>query len=72
MYWVTKLLKASLSQGDYPAVREIYDIYKKRLLPQWRWLASIFLMAPWSVGLLFTMRNTISAKQRSFQAHGLR
>ena len=72
MYWVTKLLKASISKGDYPAVREIFDIYKKRLSPRWRWLASIFLLTPWAVGLLFTMRNTISTKQRSFQAHGLR
>jgi hypothetical protein len=72
IFWVTNFMKANIRRGDYPAVREIYDIYKKRLSPRWRWLARIFLMAPWAVGLLFAMRNTISAKQRSFQAHGLR
>ena len=72
IFWVTNFLKASLNRGYYPAVREIYNIYKKRLSPRWRWLASIFLMAPWAVGLLFTMRNTFSAKQHSLRAHGLR
>ncbi|WP_200157884.1 glycosyltransferase family 2 protein [Allochromatium vinosum] len=72
MYWVTKLLKASLSCGDTAAVREIYSIYSRRLAPRWRWAARLYLAAPWATRPAFALRNAMSAKQRAFQAGGLR
>ena len=72
MYWVTKLLRASLSRADTPAVREIFAIYGRRLAPRWRLAARVYLAAPWATRPAFWLRNTISVKQRAFRAAGLR
>lgn len=72
MYWVTKLLKASISQSDCQAVREILAEYDKRLAPRWRWCARGFLVAPWAFQPMVALRNTVSPKQRAFRAHDLR
>lgn len=72
MYWVTNLLRASLSRADTPAVREIFAIYGRRLAPRWRLAARVYLAAPWATRPAFWLRNTISVKQRAFRAAGLR
>jgi O-antigen/teichoic acid export membrane protein/glycosyltransferase involved in cell wall biosynthesis len=71
MYWVTKLLKASINRSDCQAVRAVLAEYDKRLAPRWRWLARGFLVAPWAFKPVFAVINAVSPKQRALRAHGL-
>lgn len=59
MYWVTKLLKVSLSQGTTSAVREIFTKYHHRLAPRWFWLSRLYLAIPWVFRPVFSLRNSM-------------
>jgi glycosyltransferase involved in cell wall biosynthesis len=72
VFWITRMLKASLSKGDTAAVRAIAEIYGHRLLPRWRWLFRIYLAAPWFIRPLFALRKNLSRKQRALHINGLK
>ena len=59
IYWILILIKKSMYISDLQAIKHILTIFKHRLSSHWRFLIYIYLFAPWSMRLYFTLRYKI-------------